>query len=124
MRSEGELAIEAFLTPQTSHEGSWCQASIALPPKGAPVGSLVSRPAQSFLSQLISTAPGCRPCGVVGDALASSKRSGKSTGFLLAIHTAGGQRTGFSIEIAARHGDVSCRLRCDPWLEPMYRLRL
>ena len=27
----GELAIEAYLTPQTSHEGSWCQASIALP---------------------------------------------------------------------------------------------
>ena len=27
MRSEGELAIEAYLTPQTSHEGSHCQAS-------------------------------------------------------------------------------------------------
>jgi hypothetical protein len=25
------------------------------------------------------------PCGVVGDALASSKRSGKSTGLLLAV---------------------------------------
>ena len=28
------------------------------------------------------------PCGVVGDALASSKRSGKSTGFLLSAYTA------------------------------------
>ena len=27
MRSEGELAIEAYLTPQTSHEGGHCQAS-------------------------------------------------------------------------------------------------
>ena len=24
----GELAIGAYLTPQTSHEGSWCQASM------------------------------------------------------------------------------------------------
>jgi hypothetical protein len=44
----------------------------------------------------------------VGDALASSKRSGKSTGFWLAL-TAGGQRTRFPIEIAALwSGDVSC----------------
>jgi hypothetical protein len=45
----------------------------------------------------------------VGDALASSKRSGKSTGFLLATHAAGRQRTRFPIEIAALHWDVSCR---------------
>jgi hypothetical protein len=44
--------------------------------------SLVSG-AHSFLSQLISTAHRCRPCGDVGDALASSTRSGKSTGCLL-----------------------------------------
>jgi hypothetical protein len=37
----------------------------------------------------------------VGDALASSKRSGKSTGFLLVPYTAGCQRTRFPIEIAA-----------------------
>jgi len=44
----------------------------------------------------------------VGDALASSKRSGKSTGFWLTL-TAGGQRTRFPIEIAALwSGDVSC----------------
>ena len=30
----------------------------------------------------------CWPCGVVGDALASSKRSGKSTGLLLASYAA------------------------------------
>ena len=45
----------------------------------------------------------------MGDALASSKRSGKSTEFLLATHAAGGQRTRFPIEIAALHCDVSCR---------------
>jgi hypothetical protein len=37
----------------------------------------------------------------MGDALASSKRSGKSIGFLLVPYTAGGQRTRFPIEIAA-----------------------
>ena len=43
----------------------------------------------------------------MGDALASSKRSGKSTGFLPATYTAGGQTTRFPIQIAALHGDVS-----------------
>jgi hypothetical protein len=33
---------------------------------------------------------GCWPCGVVGDAAASSKRSGKSTGLTSAAHTAAG----------------------------------
>ena len=39
------------------------------------------QPSGSFLTQINRSR--CRPCGVVGDALASSKRSGKSTGFLL-----------------------------------------
>jgi hypothetical protein len=39
----------------------------------------------------------------VGDALASSKRRGKSTGFLPATYTAGGQTTRFPIQIAALH---------------------
>ena len=56
------------------------------------------QPSGSFLTQINRS--GCRPCGVVGGALASSKRSGKSTGFWLAL-TAGGQRTRFPIEIAA-----------------------
>src|SRR5882757_11126323 len=34
-----------------------------------------------FFSHSISITYRCGPCGVVGDALASSKRSGKSTGF-------------------------------------------
>ena len=85
MRSEGELAIEAYLTPQTSHEGSWCQASMV--------------PALSFFSnsdQLLADV-GLWSCG---RRTASSKRSGKSTG-LLAPYTGGGQRTRFPIKIAA-----------------------
>ena len=32
LRIQGELAIGGrIFVPQTSHEGSWCQASIALP---------------------------------------------------------------------------------------------
>jgi hypothetical protein len=57
-----------------------------------PLPHLVSAPAlaRSFPNS-ISTTYRCGPCGVVGDALASSKRSGKSTGFLLATYTAAGQ---------------------------------
>jgi hypothetical protein len=63
------------------------------------------QPSGSF--QLRSTAHRCRPCGVVGDALASSKRSGKSTGFLAATYTADGQRTRFRSRLP-HYGDVSC----------------
>src|ERR1700740_3335054 len=55
-----------------------------------------------------------------GRRTASSKRSGKSTG-LLAPYTVGGQRTRFPIEITAQ---LTVSFRCDPWLEPIYRLRL
>src|SRR5712675_2774353 len=44
-------------------------------------------------SLVLLTTYRCGPCGVVGDALASSKRSGKSTGLLLATYTAVGQTT-------------------------------
>ena len=70
-----------ILTPQTSHEGSWCQASIAMPNQKLLRPPLWSpgQPSRSLLAQ-INSSP-MRPSGVVGDALASSKRSGKSTGF-------------------------------------------
>ena len=44
---------------------------------------LRASPLVLFYSQL---AHRCRPCGVVGDALASSKRSDKSTGFCCHLH--------------------------------------
>jgi len=59
---------------QTSHEGSWCQASIA---------GLRGQPSGSFLT-LRSTAPDVAPVELWATPLASSKRSGKSTGFLRA----------------------------------------
>src|SRR6266403_2451228 len=82
----GELAIGPIFVPQTSHEGNWCQASIALPHRNLlPLPYLVSAPAlaRSFPNSILTTYR-CGPCGVVGDALASSKRSGKSIGLLLA----------------------------------------
>ena len=62
------------------------------------------QPSGSFLTQINRSR--CRPCGVAGDALASSKRSGKSTGFAGHLYHRG-QRTRVPIEIAA-HGDVWC----------------
>src|ERR1700758_1020290 len=75
----------AALRDQTSHEGSWCQASM--------------EPAlRSFSnSDQLLTDVGLWSCG---RRTASSKRSGKSTG-LLAPYTVGGQRTRFPIKIAA-----------------------
>jgi hypothetical protein len=96
-----------IFAPHTSHEGSWCQASIALPnqqllppPHWSPGKALWS-------FQLRSTAHRCRPCGVVGDALASSKRSGKIHRVLAATYTAGGQRTRFRSRLP-HYSDVSC----------------
>ena len=86
MRIRGKLAIGCIFVPHTSHEGNWCQAGIALPHRNLlPLSYLVSAPAlaRSFLNSILTTYR-CGPCGVVGDALASSKRSGKSTGLLLA----------------------------------------
>ena len=95
MRSEGSSRLRRISRRKLHMRGSWCQASIALPKqKVAPAASLVSgQPSRSFL--LRSTAP-CRPCGVVGDALASSKRSGKSTGFLLPPTPGGSPESAFS----------------------------
>ena len=71
----------ADLAPQPSHEGSWCQASIALPnrkllpsPRWSP-----GEPSRSFANSYRLLAD-VGPVEFVGDALASSKRSGKSTG--------------------------------------------
>jgi hypothetical protein len=51
----------------------------------------------------------------VGDALASSKRSGKSIGFLLATYTAAGETIRPPTQIAALHGDECVdKLKCDP----------
>src|SRR5215469_4234864 len=58
---------------QTSHEGSWCQASICIV-----AHCLRASPLVLFL--LRSTSSPMWPCGVVDGALASSKRSDKSTG--------------------------------------------
>jgi hypothetical protein len=73
--------LGADRAPQTSHEGNWCQASIAL--RHGTCCRLIWSPRQPrlFFSHSISITYRCGPCGVVGDALASSKRSGKSTGF-------------------------------------------
>ena len=56
--------------------------------KRAAVASLVRRPRRSTFFDFQINAYLCWPCGVVGDALASSKRSGKSTGLLLASYAA------------------------------------
>src|SRR6202043_998678 len=71
-----------IFAPHTSHEGNWCQASIGLRHGTCCrlIWGLRASP-RLFFSQSISITYRCRPCGVVGDALASSKRSGKSTGF-------------------------------------------
>src|SRR5712664_2993441 len=78
----GELAIGRIFAPQTSHEGNWCQASIGLRHGTCCrlIWGLRASP-RLFFSQSISITYRCGPCGVVGDALASSKRSSKSTGF-------------------------------------------
>jgi hypothetical protein len=52
-RIRGGARQWGIFVPQTSHEGSWCQASIALPnQKFAPAASLVSGPALPFFSNL------------------------------------------------------------------------
>ena len=85
MRSEGSSRLGRILTPQTSHEDSWCQASIG-------ASALVLSNSDQLLTDV-----GLWSCG---RRTASSKRSGKSTG-LRAPYTVGGQRTRFPIEIAA-----------------------
>jgi hypothetical protein len=50
-----ELSLAAHLAPQTSHEGNWCQASIASA-KLASVADLVSAPAfVRFFATRVST---------------------------------------------------------------------
>jgi len=72
------------------------------------------QPSRSFLTQI-----NCSPmwlCGVVGDALASSKRSGKSTGCWPRTPSVARERV---FRSRLRHyGDGTCRC-CDPWLEPI-----
>ena len=53
-----------------------------------PLPQLILRPAPAPLLNPRSMLTDVGPCGVVGDALASSKRSGKSTGLLLAGYAA------------------------------------
>src|SRR5437868_10955337 len=80
--SEGSSPLGRIFALQTSHEGNWCQASIALRHGTCCrfiYGLRVSP--RLFVSHSISITYRCGPCGVVGDAFASSKRSGKSTGF-------------------------------------------
>jgi hypothetical protein len=77
--------------PQPSHKGSLFQASIALPePSVAPVRStgLRASPVVLFNSYQLLTDVSLWSCG---RRTASSKRSGKSTGLLLATDTAGGR---------------------------------
>jgi hypothetical protein len=107
MRIRGELAIGCIFVPQTSHEGSWCQASIALPDQKLlpPPHWSPGPPSRSFLTQIICSR--CRPCGVVGDALASSMRSGKSTGFCCHLHRRWPENA-FSDQDLPHYGDVSC----------------
>ena len=59
---------------------------LARPRLPLPIG-LRASPRLFFFPRHINNLP-MWPCGVVGDALASSKRSGKSTGFLLSAYTA------------------------------------
>ena len=61
----GELAIGRIFAPHTSHEGNWCQASIALPHRNLlPLPYLVSAPAlaRSFPNSILTTYR-CGPCG-------------------------------------------------------------
>jgi hypothetical protein len=76
-----DIRTRRALDQQPSHEGNWCQASIAL--RHGTCCRLIWSPRQLrlFFSHSISITYRCGPCEVVGDALASSKRSGKSTGF-------------------------------------------
>ena len=53
-----------------------------------PLPQLILRPAPAPLLNPRSMLTDVGPCGVVGDALASSKHSGKSTGLLLAGYAA------------------------------------
>ena len=88
----GAMPLGRIFAPHTSHEGNWCQASIGLRHGTCCrlIWGLRASP-RLFFSQSISITYRCGPCGVVGDALASSKRSGKSTGFCLATDTAAGE---------------------------------
>src|SRR6202008_3284797 len=94
---------------QTSHEGSWCQASIG------------ASPPRSFSnSDQLLTDVGLWSCG---RRTASSKRSGKSTGFLLVPTPPVARERVFRSRLP-HYNDGIVPLRCDPWLEPIYRLRL
>jgi hypothetical protein len=77
---------------------------------------MVSGPPLSFFSNSDQLLTDVGPVEL-WTALASSKRSGKSTG-LLAPYTVGSQRTRFSDRDCGTTVTVSCRC-CDPWLEPI-----
>jgi len=104
----GELAIWGAVSrhKQPSHEGSWCQAS-----RGQP---------SSFFFKLRSTAHRCRPVELwATHCVVQAQRQ---------IHRVAGPVHRRWPENA--FSDQDCRttltvsFRCDPWLEPIYRLRL
>src|ERR1700692_2370988 len=64
------------------------ETSSVTSPSVLPLPQLILRPAPAPLLNPRSMLTDVGPCGVVGDALASSKRSGKSTGLLLAGYAA------------------------------------
>ena len=76
--------------------------------KRCPVASLVSGPALSFFSNSSQLLTECRPCGLVGEALASSKRSGKSTGSSWSPSRRRPENAFFRSRLP-HYGDVSCR---------------
>ena len=73
------------------------------------------QPSRSLLAQ-INSSP-MRPCGVVGDALASSKRSGKSTGFCWPPIPPVVRERVFRSRLP-HYGGRIMQLRCDPWSSP------
>ena len=68
-----------------------------------PLPQLILRPAPAPLLNPRSMLTDVGPCGVVGDALASSKRSGKSTGLLLSVAPP-------LTHFVNAHADPPCRL--------------
>jgi hypothetical protein len=80
------------------------ETSSVTSPSVLPLPQLILRPAPAPLLNPRSMLTDVGPCGVVGDVLASSKRSGKSTGRLLA-----GCAAAYALR-HTRHADPPCRL--------------
>jgi hypothetical protein len=101
----------AALRDQTSHEGSWCQASMHLSPHWSP-----GQPSRSFLTQI-----NCSPMWALWSC-------GRRTSVVQAqrqIHRVAGPvhrrwpENAFSDRDCGTTVTVIVPLRCDPWLEPI-----